>query len=53
MVRYKNIFYSKNILGSQPEYEGTPIQEYCGFLIFERIKGVLYDVVLVVYSKIL
>lgn len=46
MVKYKNPFYSPKNLGSQPEYGGVPVEEYCGFLIFERIKGVLFDVVL-------
>lgn len=46
MAKYKNPFYSPKILGSQPEIE-TDVQpiEYKGYLVYERIRGSIWDVV--------
>ena len=46
MQKYKNPFFNAKNPGSMPGFEGIPILEYKGFLIFERIKGTLFDVVL-------
>lgn len=45
MIKYKNPFYSPKADNSAPEYEGEEYLEYRGFLIFERVKGRIWDVV--------
>lgn len=45
MIKYKNPFYCLKWDNSSPEYEGKDYQEYRGFLIVERIKGRVWDVV--------
>lgn len=46
MAKYTNPFYSPKILGSQPEIQ-TDVQpiEHKGYLIYERIKGSVWDIV--------
>lgn len=45
-TKYKNPFYSPKIMDSKPviETDVKPI-EYKGYLIYERIKGGVFDVV--------
>lgn len=45
-TKYKNPFYSPKIMDSKPiiETDATPVK-YKGFLIYERIKGVCFDIV--------
>lgn len=46
MAKYKNKFYSPKILDSRPiiETDAKPV-EHKGYLIYERIKGVCFDIV--------
>ena len=46
MVKYKNKFYSPKCQDSKPviETDAKPV-EYKGYLIYERIKGVCFDIV--------
>jgi hypothetical protein len=46
MVQYKNTFYNQTVNDSKPviQTEVTP-KEYKGYLIYERIKGVCFDIV--------
>lgn len=45
-IIYKNPFFNPKSQGSQPEYTGDNPVEYQGYLIFERIRGTVWDVVL-------
>jgi len=46
MAKYKNKFYSPKYQDSKPviETDAKPV-EYKGYLIYERIKGVCFDIV--------
>lgn len=46
MISYTNPFYSKHFTGSKPIIETTakPV-EYKGYLIYERISGLQFDIV--------
>jgi hypothetical protein len=46
MAKYKNPFYSPKIMDSRPviETDAKPL-EHNGYLIYERIKGVCFDIV--------
>lgn len=46
MAKYKNKFYSPKLQDSKPfiETDVTPVK-YQGYLIYERIKGICFDIV--------
>lgn len=46
MAKYKNPFYSPKIMDSKPviETDAKPLQ-YKGYFIYERIKGICFDIV--------